>query len=269
MRRRLSADALRLDTLLAAHRVTVDGGTSLFRHVTAADAASLFDALGNSGILVRNFSDRPNELRLGLPGSEEEWRRLDVATRHLAGGSRQQGRRRARRFCAMIWVCPLSQVDVTVASTQADRLVSLLAPGTAMVRPSVIAEQNHLWLSLHDIAEPQEGMTLPGEAHMRTLLDFAKSWDRARPLVINCYAGISRSTASAYIIAAALQPSRNEGELAQALRLASPSATPNPRLIALADAMLNRRGRMVEAVQSIGRGADAFEGVPFALDIDR
>ena len=128
----------------------------------------------------------------------------------------------------MIWVCPLSQVDATVASTQADRLVSLLAPGTAMVRPSVIAEQNHLWLSLHDIAEPQEGMTLPGEAHMRTLLDFAKSWDRARPLVINCYAGISRSTASAYIIAAALQPSRNEGELAQALRLASPSATPNP-----------------------------------------
>ena len=169
----------------------------------------------------------------------------------------------------MIWVCPLSQVDATVASTQADRLVSLLAPGTVMVRPPVIAEQNHLWLSLHDIAEPQEGMTLPGEAHMRTLLDFAKSWDRAKPLVINCYAGISRSTASAYIIAAALQPSRDEGELAHALRLASPTATPNIRLISLADALLDRRGRMVEAVMSIGRGAEAFEGLPFALDIDR
>lgn len=169
----------------------------------------------------------------------------------------------------MIWVCPLSQVDTTVATTQADRLVSLLAPGTAMVRPAVILEQNHLWLSLHDIAEPQEGMTLPGEAHMRTLLDFAKSWDRARPLVINCYAGISRSTASAYIIAAALQPSRDEGELARTLRRASPTATPNIRLISLADALLDRRGRMIEAVQSIGRGAEAFEGIPFALDIDR
>lgn len=168
----------------------------------------------------------------------------------------------------MIWVCPLSQVDTTVTSTQADRLVSLLAPGTAMIRPSVILEQNHLWLSLHDIAEPQEGMTLPGEAHMRTLLDFAQSWNRAKPLVINCYAGISRSTASAYIIAAALAPSRDEGELAQALRRASPSATPNPRLVALADAMLGRQGRMVEAIRSIGRGADAFEGIPFALDID-
>jgi predicted protein tyrosine phosphatase len=169
----------------------------------------------------------------------------------------------------MIWVCPLSKVDATVTSTRADRLVSLLAPGTVMVRPPVITEQNHLWLSLHDIAEPQEGMTLPGEAHMRTLLDFAKSWDRAKPLVINCYAGISRSTASAYIIAAALQPSRDEAELAQALRLASPTATPNIRLISLADALLDRRGRMVEAVMSIGRGAEAFEGLPFALDIGR
>jgi predicted protein tyrosine phosphatase len=169
----------------------------------------------------------------------------------------------------MIWVCPLSKVDATVTSTRADRLVSLLAPGTVMVRPPVITEQNHLWLSLHDIAEPQEGMTLPGEAHMRTLLDFARNWDRAKPLVINCYAGISRSTASAYIIAAALQPSRDEGEIAQALRLASPTATPNIRLISLADALLDRRGRMVEAVMSIGRGAEAFEGLPFALDIDR
>lgn len=169
----------------------------------------------------------------------------------------------------MIWVCPLSKVEATVTATRADRLLSLLAPGTAMTRPAAILEANHLFLSLHDIAEPQEGMTLPGEAHMRTLLDFAESWNRAKPLVVNCYAGISRSTASAYIIAAALQPSRDEGELAQALRLASPSATPNPLLIALADAMLGRQGRMVAAIQSIGRGADAFEGLPFALDIGR
>lgn len=169
----------------------------------------------------------------------------------------------------MIWVCPLSKVDATVNSTRAEKLLSLLAPGTAMTRPAAIIEANHLYLSLHDIAEAQAGMTLPGEAHMATLLDFAERWDRAKPLVINCYAGISRSTASAYIIAAALQPSRNEQELADTLRAASPSATPNPRLVALADAMLGRNGRMVAAVRSIGRGADAFEGLPFSLDIAR
>ena len=169
----------------------------------------------------------------------------------------------------MIYVCPLSKVEATVAEARADRLISLLAAGSAMTRPPVILEGNHLWLSMHDIAAAQEGLTLPGDIHVRSLLDFAKAWDRARPLVINCYAGISRSTASAYIIAAALAPERDELELARTLRRLSPSATPNPRLVGLADIMLGRDGRMVDAIASIGRGADAYEGVPFALAIDR
>ena len=168
----------------------------------------------------------------------------------------------------MIHVCALSKVEVTVAAAGAERLISLLAAGTAMTRPAAIRQEHHLFLSLHDIAEPRDGMTPPGEAHVQSLLDFAGQWDRVRPLVINCYAGISRSTASAYIIAAALSPKRDEVELAGTLRWLSPSATPNIRLVTLADAMLGRDGRMVEAVRSIGRGADAFEGVPFALPID-
>ena len=64
-----------------------------------------------------------------------------------------------------------------------------------------------------------------------------------------------------------MAPKRVEAELAQTLRALSPSATPNPRLIAVADALLERNGRMIEAIQSIGRGADAFEGTPFELKI--
>lgn len=79
MRVHLSADTSRLDTLLAAHGVPVDGGTNLFRHVTTESAESVFVALGGRGILVRNFSDRPNELRVGLPGNEAEWQRLEAA----------------------------------------------------------------------------------------------------------------------------------------------------------------------------------------------
>jgi predicted protein tyrosine phosphatase len=168
----------------------------------------------------------------------------------------------------MIYVCPLSQVGETVNATGAARLISLLAAGTEMTRPETISQQDHLLLSMHDIAEARDGMTLPGEAHIQSLLDFAGKWDRSRPLVVNCYAGISRSTASAYIIAAALSPKRDEAELANTLRAVSPSATPNPRLIALADQILGRSGRMIEAIAAIGRGADAFEGAPFALRID-
>jgi predicted protein tyrosine phosphatase len=168
----------------------------------------------------------------------------------------------------MIYVCPLSRVDETLARIGAERLISLLSEGTAMERPAAIADGNHLLVTMHDIAVAQDGMTLPGEAHVRRVLDFAKGWDRKRPLLVNCYAGVSRSTATAYMIAAANAPDRDETELAWTLRELSPTATPNPRIIALADQILGRQGRMVAAIAAIGRGADCYEGVPFGLSLE-
>lgn len=168
----------------------------------------------------------------------------------------------------MIYVCPLSKVDETLAQVGAIRLISLLSEGTFMERPSAVADGNHLLINMHDIAEAQDGMTLPGEEHVRRVLDFAKDWDQQQPLLINCYAGVSRSTASAYMIAAARAPDRDEAELAQTLRQLSPTATPNPRIIALADKILGRQGRMISAIASIGRGVDCYQGVPFGLKVD-
>jgi cobalamin biosynthetic protein CobC len=88
MRKRLATETSRLDGLLGTHGIEVDGGTSLFRHVTHVRAASIFHALGNAGILVRNFADRPDKLRVGLPGHEAEWRRLASA---LAAWSETNG----------------------------------------------------------------------------------------------------------------------------------------------------------------------------------
>src|SRR5690606_16721906 len=75
-----------------------------------------------------------------------------------------------------IHVCPLSRVGNTVEACGAGRLVSLI--DTGLTRPSSIAERDHLWLRLHDIAEAREGMIMPGDAHVQALLEFAQSWDR-------------------------------------------------------------------------------------------
>lgn len=166
----------------------------------------------------------------------------------------------------MIHVCPLSRLEETVSRTGAGRLVTLLSADMDMARPASIAPQDHLHLRMNDIAELRDGLTLPGEVHVRRLLDFAREWDRATPMVIHCYAGVSRSTAAAYIVAAALNPALNEAKLAATLRWLSPSATPNSRLIEVADALLGREGRMIAAIKGVGRGADAFEGDVFELD---
>lgn len=168
----------------------------------------------------------------------------------------------------VILVSPLSQLDETLAQSGAQHLVSLLSVGAAFSRPSHLEAERCLHLVLHDIAEERDGFVAPAREHVAALLDFAGNWDRQTPLAVHCYAGISRSTAAAFCIAAALQPERNEAELARELRRLSPMATPNPRIVALADALLNREGRMIAAIRAIGRGADAFEGVPFTLRID-
>jgi predicted protein tyrosine phosphatase len=166
-----------------------------------------------------------------------------------------------------VYVCSLAQIAATVASARASHLVSVINAATAVERPTSIAEANHLFVGINDIVEPQDGMILPGEEHVARIIDFARAWPRQQPIVVHCYAGISRSTATAFITLCTAEPDRDEREVARALRAASRYATPNARLIALADAMLGRNGRMIEAIAEIGRGEDAMEGVPFLVPL--
>ncbi|OYW57714.1 MAG: tyrosine protein phosphatase [Rhizobiales bacterium 17-65-6] len=167
----------------------------------------------------------------------------------------------------MIHVCSLSRLHETVERTGARHVITLINGGTVLTRPSNVDPTNHLFLGLNDIVEEIEGLVAPGETHMHEMLEFVRGWPRESPLVIHCYAGISRSTAAAYATLCTLLPERDEAELAWRLREASPTATPNARLVALADAALRREGRMVRAIEAIGRGADAFEGAPFSLTV--
>lgn len=165
-------------------------------------------------------------------------------------------------------VCSLSRLPETVAATGARHVVTLINVGTPVERPDGIDVDRHLVVGLSDIVEPMEGHVLPGERHLRAFLDFVEAWGREAPLVIHCYAGISRSTAAAYIAACALRPDRDEAEIARALRRLSATATPNRLFVEIADRMLGRQGRMASAIAAIGRGAEAFEGEPFCLTLD-
>ena len=165
-------------------------------------------------------------------------------------------------------VCSLARIAETVDKTGARSLVTLLSPGTAINRPIAMRPERHLNLAVSDIVEATADHVLPDATHLDELLQFVHAWDRAAPMLIHCYAGVSRSTAAAYIAACALAPKRDEVAIARSLRAASPTASPNARLVALADDALGRRGRMNEAIAEIGRGRECFEGQPFALELN-
>ena len=164
-----------------------------------------------------------------------------------------------------IYVAPLSLVETTVADARVSHLVTLINGEMPITTPPGIGPDRHLRLAMNDICEPQDGLVLPCEAHVDDLIRFALDWDRKAPLLIHCWAGISRSTAAAFISLCALNPGREELVLAQALRRASPTAYPNRRLVALADLALGRNGRMSHAIEQIGRGQLADEADVFAL----
>jgi len=160
-------------------------------------------------------------------------------------------------------VSPLPQVEHLLAEHRPSHLVTLASPGAE----AAFDAEHRLDLRFNDIAAPREGLVAPSAEHVGALLAFAEGWAGPRPLLIHCWAGVSRSTAAAYVIACACTAPGREAAWAARLRDAAPTATPNPLIVAHADRLLDRGGAMIRAVEAIGRGVETDWGAPFELDL--
>ncbi len=169
---------------------------------------------------------------------------------------------------ARLLVTPARWAAAAAALGAPSHVLTLRSPSAEPPRLDLEALGDRLDLVFHDIAEARPGLTPPDESAIAQILKFAQAWPGERPLLVSCYAGVSRSTAAAYLIACLRQGPGHEEPLARTLRAVSPSATPNALMVALGDSALHREGRMHAAVEAIGRGAEAFEGEPFAWDLE-
>lgn len=147
-------------------------------------------------------------------------------------------------------------------------MLTVMANVDQVQRPVSVLPANHLKVAMDDIIEHMEGFVAPSELHVEQVLTFVRGWDRGAPLVVHCYAGISRSTASAFAAACALNPHRDEIAIARQIRAASPIASPNRLIVGLADKALGRDGRMLRALDEMGPGSMTVEGRPFRVELD-
>jgi len=166
----------------------------------------------------------------------------------------------------MIVVSPLHHLDALVARHRPSHVLSLLSPGHAAGAAREPPFERHLQLFFHDIAEARDGLIAPDAASIDEILAFSRDWGCASPMLVHCWAGISRSSAAAFMIACARNPGC-EDQIADELRRRAPFATPNPLMVALADDLLRRSRRMIAAIERIGRGAEAFEGAPYEMPV--
>ena len=166
-------------------------------------------------------------------------------------------------------VTPLSRLPQVIRARGPSHLLTLLSPEDLIPTPPGFAPARHLRLGMDDISAPMAGLIAPDAAMVEEILAFGRSWDASAPMVIHCFAGNSRSTASAFVIACERDPRADELEIALGMRRASPSAFPNRRIVALADDILGRQGRMLEAVEAMGGNGFVIEGVPFDIPVRR
>lgn len=168
---------------------------------------------------------------------------------------------------AAIIVSPLGTIAEQAVRHKAREMISLLAEKHDFHRPAVIDPARHLVVSINDIAvDSGDGLIAAEGSHVTAIIDFARTWDMARPLLVHCWMGVSRSPAAALISALAVAPGLDDLALAQHLRRTSPQASPNRRIVEIGDQLLDRKGRLVDAVRAIGRGEDYSGDAPFVLD---
>ncbi|MGF1561548.1 MAG: tyrosine phosphatase family protein [Geminicoccaceae bacterium] len=151
---------------------------------------------------------------------------------------------------ARVHVTNLATLADEVARVRPQKVVTVIDPGTALPDLPELATEAHLRLFFHDLSAPRTAADiLPSRSDMQTILTFA---DALGPdgILVHCFAGVSRSTATAYAIACMYNPGR-EQELAQMLRQRGPHAIPNRLMVAFADDLLGRGGRMNEAIAAL------------------
>ncbi len=164
-------------------------------------------------------------------------------------------------------VSALSALETTLDRYQPSHLVTLLSPEFMIATPRQIVTDRHLRLALNDVAEAWGSEAPPALHHIARLIEFGRGWNAQAPMLIHCWAGVSRSMAAAYVLLCDRAGPGHELEIARALRERAAHAHPNPLMIRLADDVLGRNGRMVDAVASIGRGDILTEGCCVVLPI--
>jgi len=164
-------------------------------------------------------------------------------------------------------VSPLSSLEDAITTHAPSHLVSLLSPEHMIKTPSGFPAARHLRLGVNDIVDPAAGTAPPGRDHIDALLEFSRRWDGTQPFLIHCWAGISRSMASAFTILCDRLGEDREIEIARAMRQRAPHAQPNRLLVQHADDALGRGGKMLAALNTMGPPLLVEEGITTAFPL--
>ncbi|HIJ62544.1 MAG TPA: protein-tyrosine-phosphatase [Rhodospirillaceae bacterium] len=150
-----------------------------------------------------------------------------------------------------ISVCGLEELSC-LAGGGVSHVISILDPDWP--DPPEFAGFSGIWrkvLRFHDVIDETVGMVAPSAADIGVVVDLARHLQatRVERLLVHCHAGVSRSTAVVAILLAGVTPFDDTRIFAEIARI-RPWSWPNSRMVAFADALLDRRGLLVAALRA-------------------
>ncbi len=158
-------------------------------------------------------------------------------------------------------ICALDEISRFIGT--ATHVISIIDPEDVEFLPKMsLKKANHLVLPCHDVVSVREAMVrkarmprsscvAPTKAMVKLALEFGRQLPADHFILIHCHQGISRSTAIALALLCERQPEIRETDVLQQVLALRREASPNRLIVAYADQLLGRRGRMNRAVSAL------------------
>lgn len=152
-------------------------------------------------------------------------------------------------------VCGVSELP-SHSAAGVTHVLSILDPGTPTpLALDDLGPHHRVELRFDDVVKHFEGYQAPVERDVAAVLRFGEHLAADRPkadrhhVLVHCWMGISRSTASAAILLAQHAPG-HERDCFASLYEVRPRCWPNSRMIGFADQLMGRKGALVEAYEA-------------------
>lgn len=137
-----------------------------------------------------------------------------------------------------------------VAAVSATHLISMLDPGDRVKRPHSIPGSNHLELWFEDEEDPSH-VNAPQIHHCRRILEFGNDLPSDSVIVVHCFAGMCRSTASALALFIQKHGIDSMWHARQWLLEDRPRALPNMLMAEHFDTLLDCNGEFVKLCEHV------------------
>ena len=148
-------------------------------------------------------------------------------------------------------ICGLSELPTVVERQRPTHVISITDPNDEPLDfPEAVAVLRLAFWDVHVIdgmvarkLSPHDSDAYPSAVHALAILDFGRQVPAEARVLVHCWAGVSRSSAAAYLLCCQAIPG-DEWSAFQLIKVLRPQAQPNPLLVRFADKLLGAEGRM-------------------------